>query len=440
MKTVAAIIGFLTLLVAIPSVSNAQDAPYECDDRFGQCGTPEQSGGGGCGCGCGCSILVNNTDLGDTYQYADDFDDDGIEDPYDNCPFVRNLDQTDLDGDSIGDSCDVCMQVIDIDQLDTDGDLLGDVCDPDIDNDGVLNDADNCPMRPNPADMDVQVDTDGDGVGDVCDDDDDGDSIPDMSDNCPLIANPNQEDLADAGCYSDSDADGIPDHADNCPMIANADLVDLDQDGLGDACDMDVDGDSITNALDNCERVVNDGQLDADRDGLGDSCDSAFCYVVYGDEDNCLDPLGTFTAYSPNILAEVGDEVRLRLFANRENAALRYTWTIEEAPSGSGAVIGHPYGSVRLSTPYEYHYIQNHIPTLNPDRAGTYVVRLEVTQVWEDSVSGSSETVAVHEARIEVQGETAAGGCAAAPGAPAAGTALLLLIGAVFGIGRLRRK
>jgi hypothetical protein len=305
-----------------------------------------------------------------------------------------------------------------------------------MDNDGLLNGVDSCPLRPNPD----SLDTDGDGLGDACDDDDDADGVPDMSDNCPLIANPSQEDLVDAGCYADADADGVPDHADNCPLIANAELLNLDGDELGDACDMDVDGDGITNALDNCERVLNADQVDSDRDGLGDSCDSRFCYVVYGDEDNCLDPQGTFAAYTPNILAQVGEEVRLRLFANRENAALRYTWTIEEAPAGSGAVIENPYGAARLSTPYEYHYVQNHIPALRPDRAGTYRVRLEVTQVWEDAVSGSQETVAVHEALIEVEGDSAAGGCAAAPGAPAAGTALLLLIGAVFGIGRLRRR
>ena len=44
----------------------------------GACGTPSTSGGGCC-C-CGGSILVNNTDEGDTYQYADDYDSDGRED------------------------------------------------------------------------------------------------------------------------------------------------------------------------------------------------------------------------------------------------------------------------------------------------------------------------------------------------------------------------
>ncbi|MCK5796748.1 MAG: thrombospondin type 3 repeat-containing protein, partial [Deltaproteobacteria bacterium] len=83
-------------------LANAQ-AAGECTG--GACGTPQTSGGGGCGCGGG-SILVNNTDLGDTYQYADDYDNDGWEDDTDNCPFNANADQADADGDGAGDACD----------------------------------------------------------------------------------------------------------------------------------------------------------------------------------------------------------------------------------------------------------------------------------------------------------------------------------------------
>ncbi|NMB74744.1 MAG: thrombospondin, partial [Myxococcales bacterium] len=80
------------LLVAVPAFAQA---PGECSG--GLCGTPNESGGG-CGCGCGCgSILIANTDLGDTYQYADDYDEDGIEDDFDNCPFSPNRDQVDAD-------------------------------------------------------------------------------------------------------------------------------------------------------------------------------------------------------------------------------------------------------------------------------------------------------------------------------------------------------
>lgn len=118
---------------------------YECDNNFGDCGTPEQSGGGGQS--GGGSILVSNTDLGDTYQHADDFDDDGIEDPNDNCMRISNPDQSDRDGDGAGDICDNCLFEWNEDQSDIDGDGIGDSCDEDIDDDNILNSDDDCPYQ-----------------------------------------------------------------------------------------------------------------------------------------------------------------------------------------------------------------------------------------------------------------------------------------------------
>src|SRR5512137_2169730 len=118
----------LVALVALVSGTALAQSPGECSG--GLCGTPNESGGG-CGCGCGCgSILIANTDLGDTYQYADDYDEDGIEDDFDNCPFVPNRDQSDDDGDKVGNACDNCVKLANNEQLDTDGDKLGDACDP----------------------------------------------------------------------------------------------------------------------------------------------------------------------------------------------------------------------------------------------------------------------------------------------------------------------
>lgn len=54
--------------------------------------------------------------------------------------------------------------IANIDQSDIDRDGLGDACDPDIDNDGIYNDRDNCPKKANSD----QKDSDGDGLGDVC--------------------------------------------------------------------------------------------------------------------------------------------------------------------------------------------------------------------------------------------------------------------------------
>ena len=166
-RIIIALLGVVALLFSVPAFA---ETPGECTG--GMCGTPDESGGSPCtdgvcaGCGCGCgSILIANTDLGDTYQYADDYDEDGIEDDFDNCPFVPNRDQTDADSDQAGDACDNCRDVANELQLDADGDRIGDVCDPDIDNDGVPNGVDNCPDVVNPS----QSDVDFDGIGDACD-------------------------------------------------------------------------------------------------------------------------------------------------------------------------------------------------------------------------------------------------------------------------------
>ncbi|WP_343487865.1 thrombospondin type 3 repeat-containing protein [Allomuricauda sp. d1] len=100
--------------------------------------------------------------------------------------------------------------------------------DDDIDNDGVLNGVDNCPLVGNAN----QADLDGDGQGDFCDDDDDGDSILDLEDNCRLNANPNQEDF--------------------------------DGDGIGDLCDDDIDNDGILNSADACNNTPLGAVVDFD--------------------------------------------------------------------------------------------------------------------------------------------------------------------------------
>ena len=62
-----------------------------------------------------------------------------------------------------------------------DGDAMGDECDPDADNDGILNERDNCWLIYNPD----QTDKDGNGRGDACENDLDGDDTFDFLDNCP---------------------------------------------------------------------------------------------------------------------------------------------------------------------------------------------------------------------------------------------------------------
>ena len=429
-----ALISLVALFVAGP-VAAQDEAPGECTG--GLCGTPDESGGG-CGCGCGCgSILIAFTDLGDTYQYADDYDEDGIEDDFDNCPFVPNQAQEDMDGDAVGDSCDNCDDIANELQRDADGDKVGDLCDPDIDGDNVLNLQDNCPYVTNPT----QLNEDADIMGDACDPDIDDDGWLNAEDNCPFVANPDQLDtdpnhFGDE-CNSDLDFDGVPDYVDNCPYTNNPQQVDTDGDTMGDLCDADVDDDTILNELDNCEQVANPDQANEDRDQLGDVCDSSYCYVV-DRVDACLDPTSAFSIYGgDNRIVQTGETVPMLIWANRKNRAIEYEWSVVSRPSGSNATIHHPRGSSTLSTPYNYHYKKGRSVEFSPDEPGVYTLKLNARLVFADDLYPDKQ-MASAEFQLTAEGDSVNSGCATVPGSGSAAGLLAMLLG-LIGIRRRRR-
>jgi hypothetical protein len=435
MKGLLGILGAMAFALAfVPQSAMAQGG--ECNG--GLCGTPNQSGGG-CGCGCG-SVLVAMTDRGDTYQFADDFDGDGIEDEFDNCPFRSNYEQADADADMVGDACDVCINVADPTQSDIDADGFGDLCDDDMDGDTILNGADNCVSIPNVQ----QTDTDNDTFGNPCDDDDDGDGIFDIDDTCRLGGIGDVND-----CDTDMDGDDFVEN-DNCPYVSNADQSDMDGDGIGDACDLDRDGDDIPNYVDNCIDVANPSQMDLDMDGLGDAgnwsngaatCDTKECYVIGGDALNCLDPESAFSIYTTLVgeriedKFQVGKDVTVALFSNRLGQMHSWTARFTELPADSDASLQNAKasGATTLENPQVTNCVETSGGTctamnnieFEPDVPGKYVIKVTASLPQDDPLGPNT---AAYTIVADVEGEPQ-GGCAATSGGFAALALGLLVIG-----------
>ncbi len=419
------------LFVAEPAFAQTEG---ECGTGF--CGTPKNNGGGGGG--GGGAILVNNTDIGLSYSTSDDFDGDGYEDDFDNCPFRPNRDQADSDGDGIGDVCDNCKSTANADQLDNDGDGIGDACDPDMDNDGVPNATDNCPSVPNKS----QRNTAGQGMGDACNPDIDGDGVLNHDDPCPFLAN------VTSGCDDDTDKDGIPDAVDNCPLAANPSQIDTDKDGVGDNCDSDADGDGIPNGIDNCPLMANPDQADADHDGMGDLCDTdGFCLVVPTNPDpaQCLNPKTVFEVVAaPRVNANTGDQVLLSVFSNRPGVNLNYKWNVTSAPSGASDTASNPTGAATCqdakgNDTYECEPQKAYKrPVFVPRHPGQYALTvsadLQVPSTIEPEVMHAESTVTI---TVEGKDISSDSGCQFAQGRAGAG---MLLVGLGFGLSLLLRR
>ena len=127
----------------------------------------------------------------------------------------------------------------------------------DKDGDGILDNVDACPDKP--EDFDAFEDEDG-----CPDPDNDQDKVLDVNDKCPNTAGP----VENEGCpVNDRDGDGIPDETDQCPDKPE----DIDGDRDEDGCpDVDTDGDGLEDDVDKCPTDPEDKDEFQDEDGCPD--------------------------------------------------------------------------------------------------------------------------------------------------------------------------
>lgn len=98
-----------------------------------------------------------------------DLDDDGVADKVDNCPMTPNPAQSDRDKDDLGNACDNCQNEFNPNQRDTNGDGFGNICDADLNNDLKIDFADLARMKAVFFSNDPDADLNGNGTVDFSD-------------------------------------------------------------------------------------------------------------------------------------------------------------------------------------------------------------------------------------------------------------------------------
>ena len=247
--------------------------------------------------------------------------------------------KSDSDSDGTPDVDDNCPDLFNPSQSDIDGDTLGDECDPDADDDGILNENDNCDgPETNWDPTDTSLDRDQDGCKDATEDtDDDADGIDDLTDACDDIGDKmgwisnNVYDHDQDGCHDideddDDDNDYVQDTVDLCPRgwfnWSTSATTDHDGDGCHDEGeDDDDDNDGMFDMtldeqpLDKCPKGdlgwISDATTDRDSDGCRDEGEDTDDDddTIPDDDDGCT-PDGDLDWTSVAMLDHDGDGCR----------------------------------------------------------------------------------------------------------------------------------
>ena len=208
-----------------------------------------------------------------------DTDNDGVTDIDDDCegtPVGESVDeygcgesQVDSDGDGVYDVADLCPETPIGETTDESG------CAPsesDADGDEVMDDVDVCDTTPEALHDQVNA------VGcappdDVVTDDLDQDGVADIFDECPLTPLGDIVDFEGCGTtQKDSDNDGVNDATDECPDTPTFDIQTLDSAGCGSS-QRDSDNDGVFDNIDQCLNTPTNVEVDmlGCETGLSDS-------------------------------------------------------------------------------------------------------------------------------------------------------------------------